>query len=74
MPKPRKRADAGGGANKCPACGKVTSYWEDYFCPQCGAHNDALYRREHRNPRVAHSMSRIAIAREYDQVGKRFSE
>jgi len=58
---------------KCPRCRTQRYDWCSYFCPQCGQHNDDLYRREHQQPDAAKTMTRRDILREYAKAGMRYS-
>lgn len=56
----------------CPACGRAVPFQADYFCTDCGAHNDALYRAEHVTPQLARHMTRADIEAEYAAAGISF--
>lgn len=56
----------------CFSCGAPTRNWTDYFCPVCGAHNDALYRLEHAAPSVGKALSSDEIGTEYTLAGMPF--
>ena len=47
-------------------CGLSTGYWQDSFCPRCGAFNHTLYLHESSDPRPR---SHRAIAAEYRAAG-----
>lgn len=54
---------------RCPSCGSDFQLQVGYACVRCGQHFDRLYRREHRDPRRARTMTRAEIAAEYRAAG-----
>lgn len=64
MPRPKKAPQE--IAARCHSCGAPSLFWNDYFCPSCGAFNAALYRNEHAAPSVGKALTLDEIRAEYD--------
>ncbi len=54
----------------CPTCGASMKDRDSYCCATCGAHNDAMYRREHQDPAYAKTLTRAQIAQEYRDANR----
>ncbi len=64
-----KRDEIAGVYLWCRACQRSARNWYDYTCPRCAAFNSHVYRREHRDPDYAATLTLYGIAEEYRQAG-----
>lgn len=66
-----KKGELSASVHRCEACGLVLplSSWTNYFCPECGGHQNRMYKREHYNPGYARTLTNDQIREEYAKAG-----
>ncbi len=58
------------GSDPCPQCGRSFGNQVGYLCVRCGHHHSPLWRREHRDPIRARTMTEEQIMAAYQEAGE----